>query len=112
GAGVVVAAPEGHKDPEHLARLITEARVDCLHFVPTMLSAFLASPGAPRALAAGAHRPRAVVCSGWARTRGRVAGCRRMLGSGPLNLFGPPEAAVDVTAWATEETSTATSVGP
>ena len=103
GAGVVVAAPEGHKDPEHLARLITEARVDCLHFVPTMLSAFLASPGAARTLAAGAHRPRTVVCSGETLTREQVAGCRRMLGTGPLNLYGPTEAAVDVTAWATEE---------
>ena len=103
GAAAVVAAPEGHKDPEHLARLITEARVDCLHFVPTMLSAFLASPGAARALAAGTHRPRTVMCSGEALTREQVAGCRRLLGTGPLNLYGPTEAAVDVTAWATEE---------
>lgn len=100
-AAVVIAAPEGHKDPEYLARLMTQAGATCLHFVPTMLSAFLASPAARRILSAHTHRPTYVVCSGEALTRDHVRGARELLGTFPLNLYGPTEATIDVTSWDT-----------
>lgn len=101
GATALIAAPEGHKDPEYLARLVVESEATCLHFVPTMLSAFLASPAARRVLAAGGHRPKYVVCSGEALTRDQVRGARELLGAYPLNLYGPTEATIDVTSWDT-----------
>ncbi|WP_038214517.1 AMP-binding protein, partial [Xenorhabdus bovienii] len=41
GARLVVAKPEGHKDPAYLSALIQAHRITTLHFVPSMLSAFL-----------------------------------------------------------------------
>ncbi|MET7356384.1 amino acid adenylation domain-containing protein, partial [Streptomyces mirabilis] len=46
GAVLVVARPEGHKDPAYLAALVREQGVTTAHFVPSMLEAFLADPAA------------------------------------------------------------------
>ncbi|WP_302183570.1 amino acid adenylation domain-containing protein [Rothia santali] len=101
GATVVIAAPGGHRDPEYLARLLAEERVTCLHFVPTMLSALIASPSARRVLGGGRTALRHLVCSGEALTRDQVRGAHDLLGVHPLNLYGPTEAAIDVTSWHT-----------
>src|SRR6185369_6412472 len=37
GARLVFAVPEGHKDVEYLEKLIKQAQVTTLHFVPSML---------------------------------------------------------------------------
>lgn len=109
GATVVVASPEGQRDPEYLARVITQQNITCLHFVPTMLSAFTSSPAARRILEQsgyGAGRSRAVryvVCSGEALHKEQVYQGHLVLGTYPLNLYGPTEAAVDVTFWDTAE---------
>src|SRR5690606_5227050 len=42
GATVVIAEPDGHRDPAYLARVIAERAVTTVHFVPSMLDAFLA----------------------------------------------------------------------
>ncbi|MFD3744430.1 amino acid adenylation domain-containing protein [Nocardia sp. NPDC058633] len=44
GATVVIAAPDGHRDPAYLAEVIAERGVTTVHFVPSMLDAFLADP--------------------------------------------------------------------
>lgn len=109
GAAVVIAAPEGHRDPAYLARVIAEQSVTAVHFVPTMLSALTSSPAARRILSdAGFGREREqplryVVCSGEALQKDQVQAAGEVLGVYPLNLYGPTEAAVDVTFW---ETST------
>ncbi|WP_314893610.1 amino acid adenylation domain-containing protein [Rothia mucilaginosa] len=109
GAAVVIAAPEGHRDPAYLARVIAEQSVTAVHFVPTMLSALTSSPAARRILAdAGFGQDREqplryVVCSGEALQKDQVQATGEVLGVYPLNLYGPTEAAVDVTFW---ETST------
>ena len=109
GAAVVIAAPDGHRDPAYLARVIAEQSVTAVHFVPTMLSALTSSPAARRILAeAGFGREREqplryVVCSGEALQKDQVQAAGEVLGVYPLNLYGPTEAAVDVTFW---ETST------
>jgi amino acid adenylation domain-containing protein len=46
GATVVVARPDGHRDPAYLAQLIHEHQVTAVLFVPSMLRVFLAEPGA------------------------------------------------------------------
>ena len=109
GAAVVIAAPDGHRDPAYLARVIAEQSVTAVHFVPTMLSALTSSPAARRILADtgfGQDRDqplRYVVCSGEALQKDQVQAAGEVLGVYPLNLYGPTEAAVDVTFW---ETST------
>ena len=101
GATLVVARPEGHKDPAYLTRAINDHGITTLHFVPSMLGAFLshleAEPEATEAL----HTLRWVMCSGEALGRDLV---RRFRESAPdhtglFNLYGPTEASVDVT-WA------------
>ena len=107
GAAVVIAAPEGHRDPAYLARVIAEQSVTAVHFVPTMLSALTSSPAARRILAdAGFGRDREqplryVVCSGEALQKDQVQAAGDVLGVYPVNLYGPTEAAVDVTFWET-----------
>lgn len=93
GATLVMAPPEAHRDPIALARLIRERAITTLHFVPSMLSAFLAVP-ASRGL-----QVQRVFCSGeelGADLRDRFHAAI----VGELhNLYGPTEAAVDVSYW-------------
>ncbi|MFL6162147.1 MAG: amino acid adenylation domain-containing protein [Jatrophihabitantaceae bacterium] len=96
GAGLVMAKPDGHRDPVYLAELIETAAVTTLHFVPSMLEAFLAAGGAARY--AGVRR---TFCSGEALS-GRLAArfVEETGGSALHNLYGPTETAVDSTFWA------------
>ncbi|WP_373889692.1 amino acid adenylation domain-containing protein [Massilia sp. MB5] len=95
GARLVMARPDGHKDPAYLADAVARHGITTLHFVPSMLQAFLDSGEAARCT--GLKR---VMCSGEALP---AALARRFLRELPgvqlHNLYGPTEAAVDVTAW-------------
>jgi amino acid adenylation domain-containing protein len=96
GAGLVVARPEGHKDPAYLAGVVREFGVTTVHFVPSMLEAFLADASA----AGCADVLRRVVCSGEALSPSVRDRFFEVLGGvGLHNLYGPTEASVDVTAW-------------
>ncbi|MEU2000866.1 amino acid adenylation domain-containing protein [Rhodococcus sp. NPDC019627] len=92
GATVVLARPDGHKDPGYLADVIVEKSVTRAHFVPSMLEAFLAEPAA-----AGCTGLRIIACSGEALP---VASARRVAevlpGVEVDNLYGPTEASVEV----------------
>ncbi len=48
GARLVIAKPDGHRDPAYLAGLIEEQGITTTHFVPSMLKAFLDDLGAAR----------------------------------------------------------------
>ncbi|MER5863127.1 amino acid adenylation domain-containing protein [Kitasatospora sp. NPDC002040] len=94
GATVVLARPEGHKDPLYLAELIRTERITTLHFVPSMLAAFT---GAVRGTDWAASLVRAFA-SGEALSGEAARGWEQVSGGVPLfNLYGPTEAAVDVT---------------
>ncbi|MCR6479406.1 amino acid adenylation domain-containing protein [Variovorax sp. ZS18.2.2] len=96
GARLVLARPDGHKDPAYLGELIRARGVTTLHFVPSMLQAFLARPDA----VAGCASLRRVICSGEALPAALARQCRERLPHARLyNLYGPTEAAVDVSAW-------------
>ncbi|KHL71254.1 hypothetical protein PpSQ1_27200, partial [Pseudomonas putida] len=41
GARLAIAAPGDHRDPARLVQLIVQHQVTTLHFVPSMLQAFL-----------------------------------------------------------------------
>ncbi|MFC4376416.1 amino acid adenylation domain-containing protein [Nocardia halotolerans] len=99
GARLVVAAPDGHRDPGYLARIIAEKSVTTAHFVPSMLSLFVTDPGVR-----GGASLRRVFCSGEALPGALVTDFHAALhgpAGGPElhNLYGPTEAAVDVTYW-------------
>ncbi|MEC3956238.1 amino acid adenylation domain-containing protein [Nocardia sp. CDC153] len=99
GARLVIAAPDGHRDPGYLARIIAEKGVTTAHFVPSMLSVFLTDTDV-----AGCTGLTRVFCSGEALPAATVAEFHAALGTGPEspqlhNLYGPTEAAVDVTSW-------------
>ncbi|ONI75170.1 hypothetical protein ALI144C_41230 [Actinosynnema sp. ALI-1.44] len=101
GAGLVVAGPGGHRDPAYLADVINREGVTTLHFVPSMLRAFLTDPDARTCT--GLRR---VFCSGEALPWETAAQFRATLGAELHNLYGPTEAAVDVTAWPVTESDT------
>ena len=92
GARMVVARPDGHKDPFYLKDLIEQEGVTTLHFVPSMLQAFLES------LNSAWDSPlKKVFCSGEALPKPVVHRFfERVPGSQLHNLYGPTEAAVDV----------------
>jgi amino acid adenylation domain-containing protein len=110
GATLVLAAPGGHRDPEYLHGLIARHRVTTMHFVPTMLQAFLDAvettldPGALGSL-------RQVFSSGEALPADTM---HRFLAACPdvelHNLWGSTET-FDVTAWHGEPGTTVVPIG-
>ena len=94
GAQLALAEPGGHRDPAYLSRAIAEYRVTTMHFVPSMLAAFL-SDGDPQRC----KSLRRVFCSGEALPARTAARCLELLAVELHNLYGPTEAAVDVTYW-------------
>ncbi|WP_051773736.1 non-ribosomal peptide synthetase [Streptomyces sp. NRRL S-237] len=94
GAALVVAEPGGHKDPAYLTRVIQEEAVTTVHFVPSMLAAFVEDPEAGRC-----RSLRRVVCSGEALPEELKNRFLDVLDVPLHNLYGPTEAAVDVTHW-------------
>ncbi|MBT5190795.1 MAG: amino acid adenylation domain-containing protein, partial [Rhodospirillaceae bacterium] len=100
GATIVVAKPEGHRDPDYLAGLLHDEGVTVLHFVPSMLQAFLGhEPSA--ALLGDCWALRYVICSGEALSPGLADRFHGFAPDGASlhNLYGPTEAAIDVTHW-------------
>ncbi|WP_224362171.1 non-ribosomal peptide synthetase [Hyalangium versicolor] len=96
GSRLVIARPGGHQEPAYLSRLISEQAVSIVHFVPSMLQAFLAEPG----LELSCRSLKRIVCSGEALSPELAARCFERLPFASLhNLYGPTEAAVDVSAW-------------
>lgn len=95
GAQLVMAPPQAHRDPDALQRLFHRYQVTTIHFVPSMLAAFVASLDDEEAVARCASLRR-VFCSGEALP-GELARKWQQLTGIPLhNLYGPTEAAVDV----------------
>ncbi|MEV0297157.1 amino acid adenylation domain-containing protein, partial [Nocardia sp. NPDC050710] len=92
GARLVVAKPDGHRDPGYLVRVITEQRVTTAHFVPSMMSVFVAEERAAECASL-----RNVFASGEALPAVTAQRLRELTGAALHNLYGPTEAAVDVT---------------
>ena len=106
GATLVLATPDGHRDPRYLSRVIAEHRVSTVHFVPSMLDVFL-TDGDPARCAS----VRQVFTSGEALTTATVARFAAVLDAPLHNLYGPTEASVDVTAHRTVPGETPVPIG-
>ena len=94
GARLVVARPEGHKDPNYLVNLIIDQKITTMHFVPSMLRIFLETEGVEQCKSL-----RRVICSGEALPFELQERFFQRLGAELHNLYGPTEAAVDVSSW-------------
>lgn len=97
GARVVLARPEGHKDPAYLVDLICRESITMIHFVPSMLQAFLHSPDVERCVSL-----KQVICIGEPLTGPLQAEFFKRLGGLGTelhNLYGPTEASIIVTYW-------------
>ncbi|MEM9136704.1 MAG: amino acid adenylation domain-containing protein [Cyanobacteria bacterium P01_F01_bin.42] len=103
GAQLVLAAPDGQKDSQYLAQLIADAQITTLHFVPSMLQAFLDVPD----LGEKCQLLRRVICSGEALSIELQNQFFSALDAELHNLYGPTEAAIDVTSWQCQRDDTA-----
>ncbi|KAF1033216.1 MAG: Linear gramicidin synthase subunit D [Pseudomonas sp.] len=95
GARLVVAAPGEHREPARLIETIGRHAITTLHFVPSMLQAFIHEPGVSACTSL-----KRIVCSGEALPLdAQLQVFARLPGAGLFNLYGPTEAAIDVTHW-------------
>ncbi|WP_268987745.1 non-ribosomal peptide synthetase [Rhodococcoides fascians] len=106
GASLVIAADQGHKDPQYLVEVIDAQQVTVAHFVPAMLGAFLAAEPDPTRLTSLRH----VFFSGEALPTDSALAADTLFRAAELhNLYGPTEASVDVTAHPVRTENTAAS---
>ncbi|HEX2078883.1 MAG TPA: amino acid adenylation domain-containing protein, partial [Longimicrobium sp.] len=95
GGRLVLARPEGHRDPGYLLELVQRERITTLHAVPLLLQALVDEGGL-----AACDALRTVMCGGEALPAELVRRFSRQAPRARLyNVYGPTEAAVDVTAW-------------
>ncbi|WP_329415483.1 amino acid adenylation domain-containing protein [Nocardia vinacea] len=94
GAKLLIATPDGHRDPAYLAETIAAQRVTVTDFVPSMLTVFAAhlTPGSCPTL-------RDIFVIGEALPPETVTAMRAVSDAAVHNLYGPTEAAVSITAW-------------
>ncbi|MFF3420755.1 amino acid adenylation domain-containing protein [Streptomyces sp. NPDC002698] len=94
GAAVVIARPDGRRDPAYLAELIRREQVTGADFVPSLLEAFVAEPSARHCTSL-----RWIEVAGEAFLPALADRFTRLLPHCTANnLYGPTEAAVEVTA--------------
>ncbi|MFD1814822.1 amino acid adenylation domain-containing protein, partial [Rhodococcus gannanensis] len=115
GARLVIAVPDGHRDPAYLARVMADQSVTTAHFVPSMLAVFVAHLAAAAEAVGSASVATSemalskVFASGEALPASTAAALREVLPGARLhNLYGPTEAAVDVTFHEVTEADTIT----
>ena len=94
GARLVIARPGGHRDPQYLVDLVASRKVTVAHFVPSMLPAFLDRPDVERCTSL-----RHIYCSGEALGADLAARAVARLGVEVHNMYGPTEAAIEVSHW-------------
>ena len=95
GAALVLARPGGQADAQYLVRLIRDAGVTVLYFVPSMLEALIAAKPDRSELALVRH----LALGGEALTRGMQKGAMSLFGGEKWNTYGPTEAAINATCW-------------
>jgi amino acid adenylation domain-containing protein len=94
GSQLVVAQPDLHGDSRYLTKMIREKKITVIHFVPSMLSAFLEDQDAARC-----ESLRLVICAGEALSVELQERFFAALPNAELhNQYGPTEAGV-VTYW-------------
>lgn len=95
GGCLVVAEPGGHKDVDYLIDLINKEKITHIHFVPSLLKAFLYNPRISEVKGL-----KQVACTGEPLPYSLVERFKKLFEDCDLfNLYGPTEAAVEVSYW-------------
>ncbi|WP_368862446.1 amino acid adenylation domain-containing protein [Frankia sp. Mgl5] len=96
GAAVVVARDSAHGDPGYIAGVLRRQHITSVHFVPSMLQAFLDSGAEPGSFPA----VRLVSFTGEALPVAAAVRAREVFDRAELfNLYGPTEAAVEIASY-------------
>ena len=101
GGRLVMARPGGHREGRYLAEVIEGEKVTTLHFVPSMLQAFLQEEGLEEKCRSVKRVMSSGEALGW-ELQERFYGRMGNMGAKLYNLYGPTEAAIDVTCWECE----------
>ncbi|MDH0301929.1 MULTISPECIES: non-ribosomal peptide synthetase [unclassified Pseudomonas] len=98
GLRLVLARPDGQRDPAYLAELIQRQRVGVVQFVPALLQQFLALDAS-----AACDSLTDIVCGGGELTTALLRQLRARLPKARLhNVYGPTETTVDCSVWTLE----------
>ncbi|WP_084423807.1 non-ribosomal peptide synthetase [Rhodococcoides kyotonense] len=92
GARLVLADPEGHRDPRYMANLIAAERITIAQFVPSVLALM-----AEVAIADELRTLRAVLVGGEQLDAALASDIRALSGADVHNVYGPTETTVQVT---------------
>lgn len=99
GGSLALLEPEGHKDPESIIQAVEKYGITKMHFVPSMLAAFLEYLDVEKR-ANELHSLKQVFVSGEALLSGHVNRFYELVERAELvNLYGPTECTVDVSCF-------------
>ncbi|HUG38178.1 MAG TPA: amino acid adenylation domain-containing protein, partial [Candidatus Limnocylindrales bacterium] len=94
GTRLVLATPDGHRDPAYLVDTIQREGVTLVHFVPSMLQVFLAAEGVARCTSL-----RFVFSGGEVLPPATVRRFNESVPARLRNQYGPTEITIDTTDW-------------
>nr|QEO74826.1 condensation domain-containing protein [uncultured bacterium] len=98
GGRLVMARPDGHRDPSYLARAVADEQIHTLQLVPALLSLLLDEP-----TLADCRSLRRVYCGGEELSVGlQEKFFARVVGAELCNLYGPTECTIDASYWVCE----------
>ncbi|WP_060482016.1 non-ribosomal peptide synthetase [Pseudomonas sp. NBRC 111119] len=98
GLRLVLARPEGERDPAYLAQLIQAQQVSAVQFVPALLQQFVEQPESRHCSSLTD-----ILCGGGELTAALAAQVRQCLPQVRLhNVYGPTETTVDCSLWTLE----------
>jgi amino acid adenylation domain-containing protein len=103
GTRMVLCEREDVGSPDRIIRLIEKHGVTCLHFVPSMLNAFIGALHTERKTRNQLRSLRCVITSGEALPLETVKSWYEMTDTVIHNLYGPTEASVDVSHYTTSK---------
>jgi len=95
GGTLIIAEPDGHKDPVYISEIIEEHGINLVHFVPSMLDIFMRHPETHFS-----KTIKCIICSGEALQIKHVKTFyQTMPDARLLNMYGPTEATVEVSVF-------------
>jgi amino acid adenylation domain-containing protein/non-ribosomal peptide synthase protein (TIGR01720 family) len=97
GASLVIAKPDGHKDPNYLAQLIGKHKVTTTHFVPSLLKVLIDLANADKQIKNNLSSLNKIFCAGEALNIEIVRSCSKSLQVELFNIYGPTESAIFAT---------------
>lgn len=111
GISMVLCHRDDVTSPERIVSIIQNRKVTCLHFVPGMMNAFIASVFHYQNISERLSSLRKVITSGEALQPATVASWYEKVDVPVHNLYGPTEASVDVTYYAAKKNDTVIPIG-